>query len=272
LYDLLFGDLPELARAQTLYVSPDGPLNFVPFPALRTNSGRYLIQDHVISYVTGATAARGPAPAGRRILVIGNPDGSLPAAEAEARAIASLPGFEPARPLLRSAATLENVRARLTETDFVHFATHAAANLRDVNFGYLQLANEDRVYSIDLGGLSFSGKHVFLSACETRLSQVQPGEDVYGIADAFLAAGASSVIGTLWRVEDESCALFAQHYYSLLANARSAPAALALAARDCIDGKLMLERGGQVERLDEPRFWAGFTYLSATPRVRSAPA
>jgi hypothetical protein len=264
LHDLLLGELPELAQSEMLYLSPDGALNFIPFQALRDSSGTYLVEHHTLTYVTSPSAMRRRAtPGGQRILLVGNPDGSLPGAEEEARAIVKLPGFEAGKPLLQSAATVENVRTRLGEADFVHFATHACANEVDPNFGYLQLADWDRLYSVDLGGLRFLGKHVFLSACETRLGQVLPGEDVYGVADAFLAAGASSVIATLWRIEDESCSLFAQRYYTLLAENRSPPAALALAARDFVRRNVLLERDGNSKALDAPFFWAGFSHLNA---------
>jgi hypothetical protein len=261
LFELLLGDLPELAGANSVYVSPDGLLNLIPFQALKGGTGRYLIEDHAITYPSGAPGAHAEAAIGRRrMLVVGNPDGSLPAAEEEARAIAKLPAFEAGKPLLRGSATIENVRARLADADLVHFATHARANESHTNFGYLQLARWDRLYSIDLGGLPFEGKHVFLSACETRVGEAIPGEDVYGVADAFLAAGAPSVIATLWRIEDESCALFAERYYGCLAETGHPSVALARAARAFIANP----------ELKAPFIWAGFNHLSAKAPVRSA--
>ena len=263
LYEILLGEIPELDAVQNLYLSPDGPLNFIPFQALKTPAGTYLVEHLIVGYLTGAVAPVADQTLGgnKRIVLVGNPDGTLAAAENEVRRIAELPGLEAGDPLLRSTATFENLRNRLSDVSLVHFATHAWANESYPNFSYLQLANWDWLYSIDLGGLRFSGKHIFLSACKTRLGQNLPGNDIYGIADAFLASGASSVISTLWRIESDSSALFAQRYYALLAQTQSAPAALAMTAREFIHGKLYLERGGMTTTLDKPVYWAGFNHL-----------
>jgi hypothetical protein len=52
LYDLLLADLPEMETRETLYFSPDGALQFIPFQALRKSTGSdYLVQTHVVSYL-----------------------------------------------------------------------------------------------------------------------------------------------------------------------------------------------------------------------------
>jgi CHAT domain-containing protein len=265
LYDLLLGGMPELAGASKLYISPDGALNFIPFEALRRgSSGSYLVENCTLTYLTGAVipARKAEERSLQEILVLGNPDGTLPAAEDEARAISRLKDYKRRNPLLQAKATLENLRTRLAEADLVHFATHALPNEAHPNFAYLQLAGWDRLYSVNLGGLRFAGKHVFLSACETRLGEAIPGEDVYGMADAFLAAGASSVICTQWRIEDASTAVFAERYYQILAQAQSPSEALAMTQRQFIQGKSQVELDEQGVALKAPFYWAGFNHLA----------
>ena len=271
LYDILLGDLTGFESAQRLNLSPDGALNFIPFQALKSRAGgRYLIEDHVFSYLSEmpSPAAVPENLAANTVLAIGNPDGTLPAAEREASDISHLAGMAPSNPLLHGGATIDNLRANLPKAGFVHFATHSTANPAAPNFGYLQLAGGERLYSLNLGGLSFSGKHIFLSACETRMGQNIPGEGVYGVADSFLAGGAASVVSTLWRIESDSSALFARRYYELLMQTHNAASALAMTEREFIQGKWYAEKGGTPVTFEAPLYWAGYNHLGSDVAAR----
>jgi CHAT domain-containing protein len=261
--------LNDLKPGIRLFISADGPLNFIPFQALwDRGAGRYLIQDHTITYVTGAIPIGRITPLDRKHLVlIGNPDGTLPGAEDEVHQILAIGGLGTGVPLLNSTATVERLRQSLNGAGRVHFATHARANETDPNYAYIQLANTERLYSYNLGGLDFGGKSIFLGACETRVGSALPGDDVYGIADAFLASGALSVVATLWRVETNSSSAFAQRYYALLATGADPSEALAGTARDFIDRKVSVKRNGVDVAIDAPAYWAGFTHLVSAATV-----
>ncbi|MDP7038537.1 MAG: CHAT domain-containing protein, partial [Myxococcota bacterium] len=64
LYAQLVKPLKEaLGNARQLFISPDGPLNLIPFEALQTPDGRFLLEDYRLSYLT----------AGRDVLRFGKP-------------------------------------------------------------------------------------------------------------------------------------------------------------------------------------------------------
>ena len=56
---------------------------------------------------------------------------------------------------------------------------------------------------------------VVLSACETALGKRLDGEGMMGLSRAFLAAGASGVVATLWSVDDAATAHFMKVFYGM---------------------------------------------------------
>jgi CHAT domain-containing protein len=55
LFRELLEPIPEAKTAARFIIAPDGPLNLLPFEALRDNAGEYLLRSHVISYVPSGT-------------------------------------------------------------------------------------------------------------------------------------------------------------------------------------------------------------------------
>ena len=264
LYQGLLGQLENLETYDRLIFWPDGPLALIPFQALRKGAAEpYLIQTHVISYVTGANAIASTTqeiPTERKLLVLANPDGTLSAAEEEARQLEEVPETQTIT-FLRQKATSSNLARNLSQTRWVHLAAHAHFDEAHPNFSYLQLGQGDRLYSLNLGGMSFEGRRIFLSACETGRGQYIPGDDIYGLANAFLASGAHSVIASLWRIESQSTAVLAKGFYGSEHADKDPALALAEVARDFIDQQEWIERDGQTVLLDHPYYWSAFNHL-----------
>jgi CHAT domain-containing protein len=58
----------------------------------------------------------------------------------------------------------------------------------------------EEVASLNLDGVEWA----VLSACNTGLGQLRAGEGVFGLRRAFQVAGASTIIMSLWQVEDQA--------------------------------------------------------------------
>ncbi|MFP5285460.1 MAG: CHAT domain-containing protein, partial [Thermoanaerobaculia bacterium] len=89
---------------------------------------------------------------------------------------------------------------------------------------------------------------VVLSACRTGLGRQVRGEGLVGLSYSFLAAGASSVVASLWNVDDRATAALMGRFHRELLGGR--PPAEAL-------------RAAQLHLRDEtrwsaPYYWGGF--------------
>lgn len=82
------------------------------------------------------------------------------------------------------------------------------------------------------------------------------GEDYATLAQAFLYAGAGSVVSTLWRIEDEGAAAMASLFYGELARGVGPAEALARAQRT------MITEG----QYGSPHHWAAYQLTDTTYR------
>ncbi len=100
-------------------------------------------------------------------------------------------------------------------------------------------------------GLRLSADLVVLSACQTALGQNVRGEGIVGLARGFMYAGASRVVSSLWKVDDQATAeLMKLFYRNLLGSAKLRPAEALRAAQNSLRRQA---------RWSDPYYWAGFT-------------
>ncbi|MBC8162004.1 MAG: tetratricopeptide repeat protein [Roseiflexaceae bacterium] len=262
----LYGELiaPLKADLQTsrLVIVPHGVLHYLPFAAL-SNGTRFLGDDYSMSALPSASVLPfiEPGTAGGIPLILGNPDGTLPSAANEARAVATLLD---AQPLLRGAATKAALDSQAPHAGLIHLATHGVYNPQTPLDSYIQLAptptsadsklTVSQIYGLRLPRATL----VVLSACETNIGALSQGDEVVGMARAFMYAGAPSVIASLWDVQDDATKLLMERFYQYLAAGESKAAALGKAQRDVRTYK---DSGKQPYA--SPYYWAGFVLSGA---------
>jgi CHAT domain-containing protein len=247
LFELLIAPLQtEIANATRLIVVPHGALHAIPFGAL-WDGERYVIERREIVVVPSASVfaqvkARQPATDSGGALVVGVPDELAPRIAAEAEEVGAVLD---ARPILASAATVDRVRGAAPNARIVHLACHGRFDAANPMASGLKLA--DRWLTVrDVYGLRLNGPLVTLSGCETGKAAVGSGDELLGLVRAFFAAGASSLLLSLWVADDEGTTSMMGDFYRALREGTS-PAA-ALRAAQC----------AHLARQPHPAFWAPF--------------
>lgn len=249
LYDQLQRPVQKHIGERRLVVAPYQQLHYVPFHALYDGE-RYVIEAREVSVTPSATllqrSLNTPAPPLRSALLVGRPDAYAPRVADEVAAIAPL--FAHSTALVGDDATRTQLQQLAPAADILHIACHGRFRSDNPFFSALHLADGWMIVH-DAYALRLKCALVALSACETGLSALAPGDDLVGLARGFLLAGAPSLLVSLWMVDDAATAELMTHFYrSLLSGLRPA-AALRQAQRALLSTH------------PHPFFWAPFLLI-----------
>jgi len=249
LYDRLLRMIePEIGERQ-LVVVPHGALHYLPFQALHDGES-YLIERREVSFAPSAVVLQQcldqPKHDFRNALLLGVSDEEIPAVHDELRALDQV--FHEAKRFSDEAATTEALRKNSTDVDVLHLACHAQFRSDNPLFSSLRLS-DGWFTARDAYGLKLNCGLVTLSACETGMNTVAPGEELMGLARGFLSAGSPTVLMSLWTIDDQATADLMVAFYEELTRTKSPAAAL---------------RGAQVKLLKQrshPFFWSPFVLV-----------
>jgi CHAT domain-containing protein len=129
----------------------------------------------------------------------------LPAVSAEARIVASV--YRRGEVLIGDDATPRNIVKALPGANVIHFAGHSVAPPFDGLAATLVVASDgvsERLTARDIARLRLANASlVMLSSCRSAQAGTT-GDGVENLATAFLVAGAPSVLGASWDIDDEA--------------------------------------------------------------------
>ncbi len=110
----------------------------------------------------------------------------------------------------------------------IHFATHAQANVENGDLSYILFGTREdqKLYAKDLYALDLNSELVVLSACQTGKGSLERGEGTISLARAFIYAGSSSVLTSLWNVREKSNFDIVINFYKGLRSGKSKDEAL----------------------------------------------
>lgn len=241
--------LPSTMAPHSLTIVPHALLYRVPFQALYDGEQPLLVR-YTIAYAPSVTALlilqQRVETAGGTALVVGVADPGIPAVHREVQRVAA--HLPQAAVALDEAATLPALLARFPTATMVHLACHGIFRTDNPMFSALKLG-DGWLTAATVAQLRLRCALVVLSACESGRGQSSSGDELLGLARAFLGAGAATLVVSQWMVQDEATAELMDHFYTALVDGHEAATALRLA-------QLAIK-----DHFPHPYYWAPFILL-----------
>ncbi|MBW4443862.1 MAG: CHAT domain-containing protein [Plectolyngbya sp. WJT66-NPBG17] len=270
--------LPKNPRDRIVFI-PQNELLLVPFAALLDAKGNYLIEQHTlltapsiqVLSLTEQNQQRLNNSSDRTALVVGNPTlpklssgflTPLPAAEREARTVAQL---LKTKPMIEEAANKATVINRMPQARFIHLATHGLLTFNNGHAPGAIVLAPDRPNQVNDGLLTptetlemqLKAELVVLSACDTAKGDVT-SDGIVGLSRSLIAAGAPSVVVSLWNVGDESTSFLMSEFYRNLQRGHGSSAPHSDRAVALRQAMLTTMRRSEFA---SPYDWAAFTLI-----------
>jgi len=251
LYELLIKPivdiLPSNPEERVIFI-PQRELFLIPFVALIDNQEKYLIEKHTILTapaiqileLTHKQRVENQKANPKNDLIIGLPRNNylgdlvignplmpklnekpldpLVGAEEEAKQIAN---FLETQAVIGEIATESLVKKQIENARVIHVATHGL--LTDITglgkpgaLAFTPDKNNDGFLTYyEILELNLNAELVVLSACDTGRGEIT-GDGVIGLSRSFLAAGAPSIVVSLWKVPDDATQLLMVEFYRQL--------------------------------------------------------
>ncbi|XP_044173450.1 tetratricopeptide repeat protein 28-like [Acropora millepora] len=268
-YDAAIGPIGELLESQfdELVIVSDGALCFTPWAAIvesiRIRTVPSLATYQLITSVpegyhmkTGALLVGNPC-----LNELEKPLPDLPCAQEEVEMIASILNT---RPLTGREATKAEVIKRMSSVGLIHIAAHGNKRTGEIalspNLGWTSKFPQQKDFILkmsDVQAANLRARLVVLSCCHSGRGRILKGEGVVGIARAFLAAGARSVLISLWAIDDEATMVFMKSFYQHLRDGKTASAALHQTMKSLRES----------EKFSEMRYWAPFQLIGDDVKI-----
>jgi CHAT domain-containing protein len=288
LYGLLIKPLEdELKGIDRLTILSDERLEGIPFELLQNEEGEYLINDYAINYSYSSKVSKTESlPKTNNFLALapGFTDENdyssqsltrdviedysfitknsarsislapIPYSTDEIQEIGQLFNDKSLNNHIYTAkkATKENLAKHLSNTGILHIATHGISRDKYHSGLFFTKNHDDNGFLSlqELYNFEIKADLVVLSACKSGTGKVSEGEGVMALPRGFIYAGASNVIGSLWKVHDQKTKeLMVAFYRHLLQDEVTYAEALRLAKLDCIKKGFL------------PIDWAGFVLI-----------
>jgi CHAT domain-containing protein len=281
LYQLLIEPVAkELQNVRTVCIVPDSFLWTLPFQALTTKRGNYLVEQYALFYAPSLSVLHEMNDRSRQtitngsLIAFGNPvigrDDKLnqdlcplPEAETEIAEVAATAPSKLKKVLVGREADEKSFKALAPTYSTIHLATHGVLDNRDPLYSHLLLTktegdveNDGSLEAREIMNMRLNADLAVLSACETGNGRISPGEGVIGMSWAFFVAGTRSMVVSQWRVNSASTSRLMKNFYQEIAiqpnHGNKAEALRNTSVRLLKDA-----------RYRHPFYWAGFVLVGS---------
>ena len=269
IYDAVIAPIVDLLESQydELVIASEGALCLTPWAviveSIRIRTVPSLTSYQLISRVpegyhkkTGALLVGNPC-----LSELEKPPPDLPCAQEEVEMIASILNTSP---LTWREATKAEVIKRMSSVGLIHIAAHGNERTGEIalspNPGWTSKFPQKTDYILkmsDVQAANLRARLVVLSCCHSGRGRILKGEGVVGIARAFLAAGARSVLISLWAIDDEATMVFMKSFYQHLKKGKTASAAVHQTMKSLRES----------EKFSEIRHWAPFQLIGDDVKI-----
>ena len=258
----------DIAAGTRIAFVPDPALSSVPFAALRSADGRYLVEDHTLVVAPSATLYVRNCERGRRMGTRGAPSLFAVASPQRPR------GFDDLQPLTRATSEVQRIARGYANArtviaapgdqpesllvsargfDVVHFAAHSVVDNRTPARSALLIGETGRITAAEIEAAGLSNvRLVVLGGCNTGIGKSHSSEGSMSLARAFMVAGVPTVIGTVAPIEDAAAERLLTRFHEAYRGGLDAATALRRA-------QLQVLQSGSGD--SDPANWAAFEVI-----------
>jgi len=199
LEELLLRPVLDLVSDRELVIVPTGHLHALPWPTLPCLRARPVaVAPSATTWLAATNAGRKRSRADERVVLVAGPE--LEHATPEVKTLARL--YQSPQVLTDGKASADAVRHSIDGAELVHIAAHGRFRADNPQFSAIDLADGPlTVY--DLERIRRAPRRMILSACDSGLSAVHPGDELMGLAGAVFSLGTSTLIASVVPVADD---------------------------------------------------------------------
>lgn len=246
-----------LENYKNIIIVPDRKLQNISFEALITSKDttNYFIETHRISYAYSISFLMHNASIKRNAT---NPfvgyaplsfnEENITTLKKSKKEIIKINSIIEGKTFIDNEATKQNFLDHSQDAKIIHLATHA-----DGTSNPWIAFKDEKLNAAELYIYKNQAELVTLSACNTTIGDIAPGEGVMSLARGFFYAGANTVVSSLWETNDKSTSEIMTSFYIYLKSGKSKSESLHLAKLDYIHSNELSQQS--------PYYWAPFILI-----------